>query len=92
MTVTYPELETQSVLSAVWEKVVGDREIVRVHRDGANEEVALIAADELDSILETMHLLRSPANAERLLAALEWSRRGDGTPQTVDELRREVGL
>ena len=101
MTVTYPELETQSVLSAVWEKVAQDREIMRartfgtndaVHRDGADEDIALIAADELDSILETMHLLRSPANAERLLAALEWSRHGDGVPQSVDELRREVGL
>jgi antitoxin YefM len=46
----------------------------------------------LAGILETAHLLRSPANAERLLSALERVRKGTGTPQTIDELRDEVGL
>ena len=54
--------------------------------------VALIAADELESLSETAHLLRSPANAERLLAALVRARAGEGKPQSVDELRRELGL
>jgi antitoxin YefM len=36
--------------------------------------VALVAADELSSLLETAHLLRSPANAERLLRALSRAR------------------
>lgn len=49
-------------------------------------------ADELESRRETAHLLRSPANAERLLAALARARAGEGKPQTVDELRRELGL
>lgn len=50
----------------------------------------MIAADELTGILETAHLLRSPANAERLLAALDRVRKGTGTPQTIDALRNEV--
>lgn len=37
-------------------------------RDG--EDVALIAADELSSLIETAYLLRSRANAQRLLDAL----------------------
>jgi len=37
-------------------------------------DVALIAADELESLLETTHLLRSEKNAERLLAALSRAR------------------
>jgi hypothetical protein len=33
-------------------------------------DVALISADELSSLLEAAHLLRSPKHAERLLAAI----------------------
>ncbi|HZB96385.1 MAG TPA: hypothetical protein VE268_10505 [Herpetosiphonaceae bacterium] len=36
--------------------------------------------------------MRSPHNAERLLRALARSAAGEGTPQTVESLRRELGL
>jgi antitoxin YefM len=68
-----------------------DREIIIIRRRNA-EDVALIAADELSSLLETAHLLRSPRNAERLLTALARVRSGSVEPQTVEELRTEVGL
>ena len=41
---------------------------------------------------ETTYLLRSPANAERLLTALARAQAGTTEPQSLDELRREVGL
>ena len=41
---------------------------------------------------ETTYLLRSPTNAERLLTALARAQAGTTEPQTVVELRREVGL
>ena len=56
------------------------------------DDVALIAADELAGLLETANLLRSPANAKRLLATLERVRQGQGAVQSIEELRREVGL
>ncbi len=68
-----------------------NREIVIIQRQG-EEDVALIAADELAGLLETAHLLRSPANAERLLATLARVRQNQGTPQSIAELQREVGL
>lgn len=68
-----------------------DREVVIIHRRNA-ADVALIAADELASLLETAHLLRSPRNAERLLAALARARGGEVPPDTLDALRREVGV
>lgn len=68
-----------------------DREVVIIRRRNA-EDVALIAADELESLIETAHLLRSPRNAERLLSALARARRREGEPQSVAELRAEVGL
>ena len=68
-----------------------DREVVIIHRRNA-ADVALIAADELASPLETAHLLRSPRNAERLLAALARARGGEVPPDTLDALRREAGV
>jgi antitoxin YefM len=73
------------------DEVTKNREVVIIQRRGS-EDVAMIAADELTGILETAHLLRSPTNAERLLTTLDRVRKGIGTPQTVDELRSEVGF
>ena len=52
------------------DKVTNDREIVVIKRCNG-ENVALIAADELEALIETAHLLRSPKNAQRLLASLK---------------------
>lgn len=86
---TYTQARTQ--FAHLYDSVVNDREIVIIRRRGA-EDVALIAADELAGLLETAHLLKSPVNAERLLNALARARERIGTPQTIAELRREVGL
>lgn len=78
-------------LATLLDQVSDNREVVIIQRRGA-EDVAMIAADELTSLLETVHLLRSPANAERLLTALARVRQREGIPQAIDSLRREAGL
>lgn len=57
--------------------------MVIIHRRGA-EDVALIAADELTSLPETAHLLRSPANAERLLTMLARVQGRTVAPQSIE--------
>lgn len=86
---TYTQARTQ--LATLLDEVVNNREIVIIQRRGS-EDVALIAADELTSLLETAHLLRSSKNAERLLTALTRATKQTVAPQSLDELRREVGL
>lgn len=66
-----------------------DRETVIITRRD-HGDVALIAADELRSFEETAHLMRSPANARRLLEALERSLAGDTQPMSLDELRGDL--
>ena len=78
-------------LASLLDRAANDREIVIVRRR-RGEDVALIAADELSSLLETAHLLRSPANARRLLQALQRAQTGKPKPQSIDVLRREIGL
>lgn len=78
-------------LASILDEVTKNREVVIIQRRGS-EDVALITADELAGIMETAHLLRSPNNAKRLLAALNRVRKASGAPQTIDELRSEVGF
>ncbi len=70
------------------EQVTADREIVIINRRGS-EDVALVAASELSSLLETAHLLRSPKNAQRLLKALHRVQARTLKPQPLDKFRRE---
>jgi antitoxin YefM len=86
---TYSRLRER--LATVLDQVADDREIVIVRRRGA-KDVALIPADELDSLLETAHLLRSPRNAQRLMQALRDARQGKGRRISLEKLQREVGL
>ena len=78
-------------LASVLNRVVEDQEVVIVRRRGARD-VALIPAAELDGLLETAHLLRSPRNSRRLLAALRRAERGKGKPEPLERLRQELGL
>ena len=66
-------------LASLLDEVTKNREVVIIKRRG-NEDVALINADELTSILETAHLLRSPKNAKRLLASLDKVKKASGKP------------
>lgn len=81
----------RATLAALCDEVAATREPVIIRRRDA-EDVALVSAAELESLLETAHLLRSPKNADRLLTALERAKKGEGTPGTVEALRRSVGL
>ncbi len=68
-----------------------DREVVYIRRRGHRDE-ALVAASELAGLLETAHLLRSPKNARRLLASLRRALDADAAPETLYDLRRDLGL
>lgn len=78
-------------LAGLCNEVTENREIVIIRRRKGGS-VAMIAADELESLTETAHLLRSPKNAERLLAALERALKREGKPASVKVLRKEMGL
>lgn len=77
MTIQTTYSQARAGLAKLLDRVAADREVVIIERR-KGEAVALIAAAELESLLETAHLLRSPANARRLLTALN----RDATPSS----------
>jgi antitoxin YefM len=83
--------QARANFAALCDEVTSTREPVVIHRRG-QEDVALVSAAELRSLLETAHLLRSAKNAQRLLTALVRARREDLPAESVDALRQGFDL
>ena len=91
MTLHTTYTQARAGFAKLLDQVTRDREIVVIQRRGA-EDVAMISAGELSSLTETAYLLRSPRNAERLLAALGRALKNEGQSLSRDELYNEVGF
>jgi antitoxin YefM len=77
--------------ASVLDRIESTREAVVIRRRG-HEDVAMIPADELSSMMETAHVFRSPANAKRFLEALLRSYRGGGEEMDIDDLQKALGV
>ena len=82
-------------LASLLNEIENDNTIAVIKRRG-HKDIALITADELSSLLETVYLLRSPHNAQRLLEALEdskqWDKQQPPSPHSIDELCEELNI
>ncbi len=78
-------------LARLMDRVTEEREVAVITRRN-KEDVVLLARDEFDGLMETVHLLRSPANRRRLFAAMEAAERGEGEIVDVSTLRHDLGL
>ena len=88
-TITYSTARDH--LAEVWDKMVSTREPVVVSRQGT-ESIVLLPLEEWEGLQETAHLLRAPANATRLMAALNRLDHGEGEVLTVEVLASRSGL
>lgn len=91
MTIQTTYTQARAGLAKLLDQVTHNREVVIIQRRG-EEEIAMIAASELESLMETAYLLRSPANADRLLTALGRALKNDVQPLSLNDLRLEVEL
>jgi antitoxin YefM len=87
-TISYTEAREQ--LATVWDRSVATREPIVISRRGS-ESMVLLPLEEWEGMQETAHLLRSPANARRLLSALLRFETGEGERMTSEELASRVG-
>lgn len=82
--------EARKRLFPLIERVNTDHDPVRITSRAG--DAVLMSADDYDSWQETVYLLRSPANAQRLMAAIARDRAGEsGVARTIDELRDMAG-
>ncbi|MGH6855006.1 MAG: type II toxin-antitoxin system Phd/YefM family antitoxin [Aestuariivirga sp.] len=88
-TMTYSRLRAN--LKSALDRVCADHEPVVVERQKGGD-VVLLARGDYESLQETAYLLRSPANAARLLGALKRQKRARKTYRSIKALRIETGL
>lgn len=78
-------------LKTLCDQVCADRQAVLVQRRrGGN--VVILSEEDYQSLAETAHLLSSPKNAERLIAALQRDKSEKKVFKNIDALRYEVGI
>lgn len=70
--------DSRAHFAEMLDAVTNDREEVIITRAG-HEPVVVISLADYESLKETAYLLKSPANARRLLASIEQLENGDGT-------------
>jgi antitoxin YefM len=95
-------IEAQGNLGTLLDRVADNKDIIIVKRDGKEQNVALIAEEDLSSLFETVYLLRSPANAARLHGAIERAKQRDlagysntainDPDQSISNLCEELGI
>ena len=83
--------QARANLASLCDSVSESREPYIIERRSGHN-VALISEPELNALLETAHLLRSPRNAARLATALERALGRKLAASSLQELRRELGL
>jgi len=72
-------------LAATLDSVNADHEPIIITRDRGKPAAVLMSLEDFASFEETGYLLRSPANAERLLGAIEDLEAGKGMERTLIE-------
>lgn len=81
---TFSTSDARANLKAVMDKVVADKAPIAIARQ-KGEGVVMISQSEWDSIEETLYLLRSPANAKRLLESIAELDAGKGEAHELIE-------
>ena len=71
-------------LASTMDRVCDDHEALIITRNG-QPSVVMLSLDDYKSLEETAYLLRSPANAKRLLAAVEDLGSGRGKERKLVE-------
>jgi antitoxin YefM len=82
--VSYTELRAN--LAKYMDQACDSRAPIHVTRQHARS-VVMLSAEEFEAMMETLHLLRSPANAARLLRSVEAANKGAVTAHDLIEPR-----
>ena len=74
--------ESRARYAEVLDSVIDDGEEIVITRAG-HEPVVIVSLADFESLRESAYLMRSPANARRLLDAMERLESGDGQVQDL---------
>jgi antitoxin YefM len=79
--VTYSH--ARNALKSVLDSVVRDSDVVIISRRDAEGDAVVMSLDHYNSLMETLHLLSTPANAEAMARAIRQDRAGEAQPRAL---------
>jgi antitoxin YefM len=85
--ISYTELRAN--LAKYMDEVCDNRDALHVTRQNART-VVMMSEEEYEGMLETLHLLRSPQNAARLIRSIESADAGRLTEHEIIEARPDA--
>jgi antitoxin YefM len=68
--------EARQNFKAVLDRVIDDQDCTVITRSGV-EDAVIMSKSHYDSIMETLYLMRSPANAQHLIEAIARDQAGE---------------
>jgi antitoxin YefM len=74
-------------LASTMDRVCNDHDPVIITRN-REQAVVMLSLEDYEALQETAYLLRSPANAKRLIESVESLNQGKGIRKTLSELER----
>jgi antitoxin YefM len=77
--------DARANLKSAMDRVVADKAPLAITRSGGKEGVVMVSQSDWESIEETLYLLRSPANAKRLLESIAELDAGKGIERDLIE-------
>ena len=75
----------RETLASTMDRVCQDHDPVIITRN-RDQAVVMLSLEDYESLQETAYLLRSPANAKRLMDAIEDLNKGKGIQKSIDDL------
>ncbi len=83
--ITTSSSDLRKNLSAMLDRVTSDHEPMVITRDKGKPSVVLMSLEDFAAYEETRYLLRSPANADRLLTSISELDQGRGSERKLAE-------
>jgi antitoxin YefM len=71
-------------LATTMDRVCSDRAPITITRSGKQQAVVMLSLEEFHQLEESAHLLRSPANARRLMSAIDSLAQAKGKERKID--------
>jgi antitoxin YefM len=91
MSDTYTYTEARKKLAEIINRAGNNLETITIKLRNSKDTV-IVSKDEYDSLVETAYIFKSPANAARILKAIENARKKLNKPMTMEELKKAVGF
>jgi antitoxin YefM len=79
--VTYSH--ARNALKSVLDDVVRDADVAIIRRRDAEGDAVVMSLDHYNSLMETLHLLSTPANAAALAKAIRQDQLGQAQPRSL---------